>query len=325
MFLTRHNCALPAEHRSQDAKQPSHFSPSLIRFTSKPVLSSSRLSISDNIPLLTLEWHCKQRKIQTIPASEQQEATQIDDYFKRHLSHAEPHTVSAYVFWLVCSPTLFPERWPQYIFISTSTSKIGQAKPKRQLLSQSVTTAKFRPHPCIQQLKMGPRQQFRAEAQNRLCIFTSCIFTHYVMIFLHNLLSHSPSSNPVGPFFFFFCSCSLKYQCTGSLLILFFFSFLQLNVFLYLWCCVSSRWCCLSLSVLCDSSYLWPEAVVECRFIISSHPCLSLSLSLTFGLPSFHGSKNRHTIHFLNPGTVVGCLSWWSEKNRGSGKEKGRI
>lgn len=123
-----------------------------------------------------------------------------------------------------------PKHCPRYIFISTSMSKIGQAKPKRQLLFQSVTTSKFRPHPCIQQLKTGPRQQFRAEAQNRLCIFTSCIFSHYVMIFLHKLLSCSPSPNPVGPFFFFFCSCSLKYQCTDSLFIPFFL--FQLNVFL---------------------------------------------------------------------------------------------
>lgn len=94
-----------------------------------------------------------------------------------------------------------PECSPQYIFISTSMSKIGQAKPKCQPLFQGVT--KFRPHLCIQWLKMVPRQHFWAEAQNRLCIFTSCIFSHYVMLFLHNLLSHSPLSNPVAPFFFF--------------------------------------------------------------------------------------------------------------------------
>lgn len=57
-----------------------------------------------------------------------------------------------------------PECSPQYIFISTSMSKIGQAKPKCQPLFQGVT--KFRPHLCIQWLKMVPRQHFWAEAES---------------------------------------------------------------------------------------------------------------------------------------------------------------
>lgn len=48
----------------------------------------------------------------------------------------------------------------------------------------------------------------------------------------------------------------------------------------YLWCCVSSQWCCFSLSALCSSKCLWPEAVAECSFIFSSHPS-SLARSLS--------------------------------------------
>lgn len=55
---------------------------------------------------------------------------------------------------------------------------------------------------------------------------------------------------------------------------------------------------------------------MQIYLLLTSLPLPLSTRSLTFGLPSFPGSKNRHTIHFLSPSTVIGQLYWWSEKDR---------
>lgn len=187
-------------------------------------------------------------------------------------------------------------------------SKIGQARPKCQLFFQGAAIAKFRL--CTQQLKMVLRQKLGAEA-HRLCILKSCIFSHYVILLLHNLLCHSPLSNRLGPFFFFFfCSCNLKYQCAAECVF-------------NLQCCVFSQWC-FSLSVLCGSSCLWPETAVECRFIISSHP-FSSSLSLPSLLlvcpPSLVLKIDTPSISSTPALSLANCLDGVRTENRGRERE----
>lgn len=155
------------------------------------------------------------------------------------------------------------------------------------------------------------------------CIFTPCGFITYVMLYLHNFICPTYLYRVRLVLVFTSCSCRIVISsCTP---------FSSPLVFLFLFC---SRVCfqsamlpLLSSAVLRGSSCLWPEAAVECRFIIFSRPSspssrsslLSLllvcppSMCLKIDTPFIFWTLALPLAHGLDRGRKTGARRVWEE------------
>lgn len=92
-----------------------------------------QLSLSDNISCLLWIGSANSSKYKQ---SQQGAATEIDCYFKWHLSHAKPQNESAYIFWVLSSPILL---WkPTIYFYPDLHAKNRASQTQNACLSSKV-------------------------------------------------------------------------------------------------------------------------------------------------------------------------------------------